>query len=57
MSNDEIRLCLDNLRVAHCCRDWPVFPLSRMGRCGYCGETPEMNDKTIAEYQAERDAR
>lgn len=25
-----------------CCRDWPLVPLEKIGRCGYCGETPEV---------------
>lgn len=56
MNPDEIRLVLDSLRVAHCCRDWPVNPLSKMGRCGDCGEIPEITDKTIEQYQSEREA-
>ena len=25
---------------AHCCRDWPVLALTKIGRCGYCGQVP-----------------
>jgi len=25
---------------ARCCRDWPVLAMTRMGRCGYCGQVP-----------------
>jgi len=25
---------------ARCCRDWPVLALTKMGRCGYCGQVP-----------------
>jgi len=25
---------------ARCCRDWPTLAMTRMGRCGYCGERP-----------------
>jgi len=28
--------------VAACCRYWPVLGLNGMGKCGYCGEVPEM---------------
>lgn len=42
------------VRIAHCCRDWPVNPLSRMGRCGDCGQVPTMTDKTVEQYMAER---
>ena len=28
------------LAIAVCCREWPVDPMSRMGRCGLCGEVP-----------------
>lgn len=28
--------------TARCCQDWPVSPLAKIGRCGYCGEVPEM---------------
>ena len=28
--------------TARCCRDWPVTPLFNIGRCGYCGERPEV---------------
>lgn len=25
-----------------CCRDWPLAPLSSIGRCGLCGERPDV---------------
>jgi hypothetical protein len=28
------------LAIAVCCREWPVDPLSPIGRCGFCGERP-----------------
>ena len=28
------------LGYATCCRTWPVLLLTRMGRCGSCGEYP-----------------
>lgn len=41
--------------IVRCCRDWPVFTLARMGKCGFCGERPEPTDKTVDEYMAERE--
>ena len=43
------------LVVGHCCRDWPMIPFVRWGRCGDCGETPERTDKSIEQYMAERE--
>lgn len=43
------------LAVFRCCRDWPVNPLARMGRCGDCGERPTYTSKSIAAYMAERE--
>ena len=54
MNEQERAFWLANLRVAHCCRDWPVSPLARMGRCGDCGQVPQITDKAIEQYQAER---
>jgi hypothetical protein len=44
------------LRIYRCCRDWPCFPFLKIGRCGDCGEVPELTDKTVEEYMAERKA-
>ncbi|HET8767587.1 MAG TPA: hypothetical protein VFM86_09710 [Pedococcus sp.] len=43
--------------IWRCCRDWPVVMpnVVGMGRCGYCGETPEPTDKTVEQYMAERE--
>lgn len=30
---------------ARCCRDWPVVPYMRIGRCGLCGERPVVTPK------------
>lgn len=43
------------LAIFQCCRDWPVNPLQRLGKCGYCGQVPEWTDKTIEQYMAERE--
>ena len=45
------------LAIFRCCRDWPVFTLMRVGRCGACGEVPERTDKTIEQYMDERKVR
>jgi len=34
---------------AHCCRDWPVLALARMGRCGYCGQIPVVVGPCVAD--------
>lgn len=40
-----------DLLIATCCRWWPVFVGVRMGHCGYCGETPEINPSlTMDDY-------
>ena len=44
------------LMIAHCCRDWPVSAYDRINRCGECGERPKVTDKTLAQYDAEREA-
>jgi len=31
---------MTTLVIAVCCREWPVDPLSPIGRCGFCGERP-----------------
>ena len=30
--------------TATCCRDWPVVIGVQIGRCGYCGERPEIKN-------------
>jgi hypothetical protein len=42
------------LAIWRCCRDWPVNPLGKIGRCGICGERPEPTSKTLDEFMAER---
>jgi hypothetical protein len=32
----------DFLLRGRCCRDWPIIPLERVGKCGLCGEVPEI---------------
>ncbi len=34
-----------------CCRDWPLQPLSRIGKCGYCGQVPVV----LGEWEATQD--
>ena len=43
--------------VVRCCRDWPVWSLVPLGKCGICGEVPEPTDKTVDTYMAERKVR
>lgn len=40
--------------IVRCCRDWPVYTLVPMRRCGLCHEMPEPTDKTVEQYQHER---
>lgn len=48
---------MKHVTVWRCCRDWPMVPAIRVGRCGYCGERPVYTDKTIEQYMAEREAK
>lgn len=43
------------IAIFRCCRDWPMYPMIPMGRCGLCGERPIYTDKTVAQYMAERE--
>ena len=44
------------LRVAVCCREWPVYSFARWGRCGFCGERPVLSyTRTIADYMRDRE--
>lgn len=45
----------DLLVIARCCRDWPVYSFMPWGRCGICGERPELTDKPLSVYMAERE--
>jgi hypothetical protein len=33
--------------TAVCCREWEVFLFVKMGRCGYCGEIPEIRIREV----------
>lgn len=45
------------LRIAVCCREWPIYPFMPWGRCGYCGERPEIDDRiSLDDYTARRKA-
>lgn len=35
--------------TAVCCREWPVAPIGRMARCGYCGQVPQVIRATTAD--------
>lgn len=47
-------LTTDQMRAlivtAQCCREWPVLPYARIGRCGYCNQRP----RTISEASDEQ---
>lgn len=43
IADDNVNWVVDDgylLVRAHCCRDWPVLALTKMGHCGYCGQVP-----------------
>lgn len=45
----------DLLAIAVCCREWPVYPFMRMGRCGYCNERPVVDPSiTLEDYMRRR---
>ncbi len=33
---------LSHVVRAYCCREWVVWALSRIGRCGYCADRPRI---------------
>jgi hypothetical protein len=43
------------LKIAVCCREWPVYPFAPWGRCGYCGTVPVLDPRiSLAAYLAKR---
>lgn len=36
-----------------CCRVWPLSPMWKVGKCGYCGQRPEA-EATESEYEQQR---
>lgn len=46
------------LRIAVCCREWPVYAFAGWGRCGECGERPVLSyTRTLADYMRDREGR
>ena len=46
-----------SVTYAHCCRWWPVAGFDPIGKCGLCGERPEVNRSfTHADYENWRNA-
>ena len=41
--------------VVRCCREWPVYKFIGWGKCGLCGQRPELIEKTIEQYMRERE--
>ena len=35
-------MTLGPIGIARCCRDWPVYILWQLRRCGECGQLPKI---------------
>ena len=44
------------LMKAYCCREWPVDPRYRLGRCGYCRQIPVIIGEWDKRAPVEEDA-